>query len=200
MNMNTLPFPTFRRLAALAVLGLLLTVAVSRAQVPITIYARFANGTGVWAGEATDPGRLGWVKLRTVSFGTAVAASGAAPTFDSVVLNKAVDRITPQIFASLTSGAPINGGSGASDVTIDFTRPGIVVSEDVTFFRIELRLVSFADQKTSAGEGDELLLETVTLKNVAFRYTLWTILPNGTQGTSVVRSWSTATNTATFTP
>ena len=44
------------------------------------------------------------------------------------------------------------------------------------------------------------MTETVTLKNVAFRYTLWTILANGNQGTSVVRSWSTATNTATFTP
>ena len=90
-------------------LGLLLTASISHGQVPITIYARFANGTGVWAGEATDPGRVGWVKLRTVSFGTAVATSGAAPTFDSVVLAKTVDRITPQIFATLTSGAPING-------------------------------------------------------------------------------------------
>ena len=198
--MNTLPFPTFRRLAALAVLGLLLTVADSRAQVPISIYARFANGTGVWAGEITDPGRVCWVKLSAVSFGTAVASAGAAPTFESVVLTKTVDRLTPQIFASLTSGAPINGGPGAADVTIDFTRPSIVLSEDVTFFRIELRLVTFADQKTSASQGEEVLTETVTLKNVAFRYTLWTILTNGTQGTSVVRSWSTATNTATFTP
>ena len=83
-------------------------------------------------------------------------------------------------------------------MAIDFTRPG--PSDDVTFFRIELRLVNFVDQKTSAGEGDELLTETVTLKNVAFRYTLWTILPNGTQGGSVARSWSIFNNTATFAP
>ena len=87
-HMNTLRFPALRRLAALAVLGILLTVGVSRSHAQINIYARFANGTGSWAGESTDPGRTGWVNLRSVNFGTAVTVtfSGGTtvspPTFD----------------------------------------------------------------------------------------------------------------------
>ena len=200
--MNTNYLPALRRLAALAVLGILLTAGVARSHAQaITIYARFANGTGVWAGEVTDPGRLGWVKLKSVNFGAAITASGGTfspPTFDSVVLTKVVDRLTPQIFATLTSATPINGGSGVADVTIDFTRPG--PSDAVTFFRIELRLVIMVEQKSASTDGDELVTETVTMKNTAFRYTHWTILANGTQGASVVRSWSTGNNTATFTP
>ena len=203
--MNTLCFPALRRLAALAVLGLLLTVGVTRSYAQITVYARFANGTGVWVGESTDAGRTGWVNLRSVTFGSAInvsfsggGATVSPPTFDNVVLTKAVDRLTPQIFAALTPGVPINGGPGVADVTIEFVING--AAGPVTFFRVELRRVYFTEQKNAGSGGDDLVLETVTLKNVAFRYTHWVIQPNGSQGASTTSSWSTATNQPTFTP
>ncbi len=193
------------RAAALAVV-LLLTLGASLAHAQVTIYARFANGTGVWAGPSLDAGRTGWTNLKSVSFGTSVVVSFSGgggttvspPTFDSVVLTKNVDRLTPQIFGTLAAGTPIDGGVGVADVTLEFVTQG--VAGPVTYFRVELRRAYFVEQKSSAALGDDSVEEKVTLRNVAFRYTHWTLLPNGTQGTSVVRSWSTATNTATFTP
>ena len=96
--MKTLRFPALRRLAALAVFGILITVAapLCRAQSPISIYARFSNGTGVWAGESTDPGRTGWTNLSEISFGADHPATltnpGGTATFRSPALKKLVDN------------------------------------------------------------------------------------------------------------
>ncbi len=204
MNMNTHFY--FRLRATALAAALLLTLGASLSHAQINLYARFANGNAPWAGDSIDAGRTGWVNLKSASFGSSIPVTigggggttyGNA-TFDSVVLTKAVNRLTPQIFASLASGLAINGGPGVADVTLDFVKTGS--AGPVTFFRVELRLASFTQQKTTSSEGDSALDESVTLKNAAFRYTFWTILPNGTQGASQVQAWSLVNNTATFTP
>ena len=196
--MNTHHLPALRRLTALAVLGVLLTVGASLGRAQITIYDKFADGTGVWAGESTDAGRTGWTNLDNVNFGATNPGGGGVTAFDSVVIVKKVDRLSPQIFATLASGTQLNGGAGFPDVNIEFVKVG--AAGPVTFFRVELRLASFSQQSTAAGSGDDALRESVTLKNVAFRFTYWTIQPNGSQGASVVKSWSTSSNAPTFTP
>lgn len=194
---------TPRLLARVA--ALFLTLGASPGHAQVTMYARFANGNAPWAGASIDVGRSGWTNLTSVSFGTSVAVNfgGGSPTvgppaFDSVVLTKAVDRLTPQIFATLAPGTPIDGGLGVADVTLEFVTQ--TVAGPVTYFRVELRRAYLVEQKTAVAVGGNTVEETVALKNVAFRYTHWPILANGTQGTAVVRSWSSVSNTPTFTP
>src|SRR5262245_12585685 len=111
-----------------AVLGLtLLALAfapLARAQV--NIYVRFLDGTGAWAGESTAAGRTNWTTLSSVSFGINNAitigtsgggASAGRAAFDSVVLTKLVDRLTPQLLFAIGSGLALNAGGADGDVT-----------------------------------------------------------------------------------
>lgn len=200
--MNTLRCPAFRHVAALAVLGILLTVATPRCLAQVAIYARFLDGTGVWAGESTTPGRTGWTDFKSVSFGASIPVTiGGGGTvgrasFDEIVLTKLVDRLTPQIFANLSTGTPLSAGGANGDVTIEFVRT--VNAIPAVFFRYELKSAFFTKSSSSSAAGDAALTESVTMLAGAVRYTYWPILPNGTQGTPIVKVWNQVTNTATF--
>lgn len=202
--MNTLRCPGFRRVAALAVLGILLTVATPRCLAQVAIYAKVLDGTGVWAGESTTPGRTGWTDLKSVSFGASIPITiggGGGGTvgrasFDEIALTKLVDRLTPQIFATLSTGTSLNAGGANGDVTIEFVRT--VNAIPAVFFRYELKSAFFAKSSSSSAAGDAALTESVTMLAGAVRYTYWPILPNGTQGTPIVKVWNQVTNIATF--
>ena len=169
----------------------------------VSIFARFLDGTGVWAGESAGAGRTGWIDLKSVSFGASIPVTigGGGSTvgrasFDNIVVSKLVDRLTPQIFANLSTGTPLNGGGANGDATIEFVRT--VNATPVVFFRYELKTVLFTKSLSSSIVGDATLGETVTMVANAVRYTYWPILPNGTQGTPIIKMWNQATNTATF--
>ncbi len=199
--MNSLPCTRSR--AALS-LALLLLACVPLAHAQVNIYARFLDGTGVWAGESTAPGRTNWTTLSSVSFGvsnpTAIGGVGGGTgraVFDSVVLTKLVDLLTPQLMSALTTGTALNAGGANADVTIEFTKPG--ATGPVTFFRFEIKLAYISKTTSAAAASDGSVSETVTLVGGAFRYTYWPTLANGNLGTPVVKAWSQVMNTPTFT-
>ena len=198
--MNTLPFPAFRRLAALAALVFLLTAAAPRGLAQVTIYAKFLDGLGNWAGESTDPGRTGWAKLDSIALSfTNPTVIGGAPgpvVFNPGALTKAVDRLTPQIFANLASGSFLRNATLPADLTIEFVKQG--VAGPVVYFRVELKLVLFSSQKTDAATGDESVRENVEIQFGATKVTTWPILGNGTLGPPKIQSWSRVFNNSTF--
>ena len=184
--------------------ALLVFAGASLCQAQITVYAKFLDGTGVWAGESTAPGRTGWAELSSLSFGgsNAVTLSGAGGgasvgphKFDDIVLTKHVDRLSPQIFITLAGGTPLTTGSTA-DVTFEFVRTA--AAGPVTFFRVEYMTAYFKSLKSSSAAGDDSLIENVTLLAGSVRITYWPILANGSQGTPIVRMWNAITNTPTF--
>jgi type VI protein secretion system component Hcp len=188
-------------------LFLLIGASLGRAQGPISIYARFLDGTGVWAGESTKPGRTGWADLMNLAFGgeNAVTIGGgggggttARLSFDDVVLAKKVDRLTPQIFANLASGSSLNANNANGDVTFEFARSFVSGGNEVTFLRVEYRLVFFTKQGSSTSEGDDIVKDNVTMTAGATRITYWPILANGSQGTPIIKSWSVVLNNNTF--
>ena len=200
--MKSLRLPAFRRVAALAVFGILLALAapLCRAQSPISIYARFSNGTGVWAGESTEPGRTGWTNLREFSFGadnpSSVANPAGAVSFRAPALKKLVDRLSPQLFVTLALGAPLNLGTPNADLTVEFVR--VVNSNPVVFFRVELRQLYINGLSSAGVDGEDTLEESVTLSSAAMRFTHWIINPNGTQGASVTKTWNVASGNQNF--
>ena len=191
------------RLALASLIFLLAAANVSRAD--LNAYARFVDGTGVWAGEATAPGRAGWVVLKSISLGlenpsTIGSTSGGGGSgitkFTDIVLSKLIDRVTPQIFATLSSGTPLNGTAGIPDVILEFTRT--VAGTEMVFFRVEMKLVLFTSLTTAAADGDDDLTETVRMQCGAYRITEIPTNPNGTAGTPIVRSWSQVLNRNVF--
>jgi hypothetical protein len=204
--MNTRRTYSVVRLGCIVALFLLIGTTLSRAQGPISIYARFLDGTGVWAGESTKPGRTGWADLIDLAFGgkkPITFGSGGGTTvgqfsFESAVLGKKVDRLTPQILANLAAGIALNAGNSAGDVTFEFAREFVTGNGEVTFLRVEYRLVFFTMQNSDAASGDDVLKDNVTMTAGAKRITYWPILANGTQGTPVIKSWSVVLNNATF--
>jgi type VI protein secretion system component Hcp len=201
--MNTHSFAAFRRLAALAVLGILLTVGASHSQAQVTIYAKFLDGTiggSPWAGESTDPGRTGWAKLESFSFGftnASIVGGATAPVaFNPGAISKAVDRLTPQIFTNLASGTPLRNTALPADLTIEFVKDA--GAGPVVFFRVEMKLVYFSSQGTATNSGDDTVQENVQIQFGAVRVTNTPILPGGTLGTPVIRSWSHVLNNSTF--
>ena len=197
--MKTHPTSNLVRLAFAAALFLTLAAPLCRAQLPVSIYARLSNGTGVWAGESTDPGRTGWTNLREVSFGAdnSRGLSGTATaTFRSPALKKLVDRLSPQIFFTLASGGHLDLGAPNADLTVEFVR--VVNSIPVVFFRVEMRFLFINSTSSSAAAGEDTLQESVTFSGGSMRYTQWVINPNGTQGASVTKAWNVVTNSQTF--
>jgi len=206
LPMNTRRTLPIVRLGCFVALFLLIGISLCRAQGPISIYARFLDGTGVWAGESTKPGRSGWADLTNLAFGgeNAVTIGGggggstARLSFDDIVLGKKVDRLTPQIFANLASGSSLNAANANGDVTFEFARPFVSGGSEVTFLRLEYRFVFFTKQGSSTTEDDDVVKDNVTMTAGATRITFWPILANGSQGTPIVKSWSVVLNNNTF--
>lgn len=181
----------------MAAVLLLLTLGASLGRAQVTIYARFLNGTGVWAGESTAPGRTGWAELKSVSFGaysepTAGGGGGRRASFENITLSKNVDRLSPQIFSSVTQGTRLSSGG----VTIEFVRTA--AAGPVTFFRLELRDPLITQTSSSAAAGDGNILERLVINTDAMRYTHWPILANGSQGTPVVFAFDLAVGAPGF--
>ncbi|HZJ14708.1 MAG TPA: type VI secretion system tube protein Hcp [Chthoniobacteraceae bacterium] len=194
------------RLGCFVALFLFFGVSLCRAQGPVNIYAKFLDGTGVWSGESTKPGRKDWADLTNLSFGgkTPVTfGSGGGTTtgrltFDDIALSKKVDRLTPQIFANLASGGALNAGNSIGDVTFEFAREFVAGNGEVTFLRVEYRLVYFTAQNSSTATGDSVVNDNITMTAGATRITYWPILANGSQGTPIIKSWSVVLNNNTF--
>lgn len=198
---------TFRRYFAfpftscLGAIALLLMLSGQAAQAQIKIYAQFGPNSGVWAGELTG-NRAGWAELKSISFGslndlvigTTGGAGAGKATFQKVTISKVVDRLTPQFFATLTSGATINTGGV---VTVEFTRQ--IGGHERTFFKLEMKLVVVSEISTAASDGDDELRENVSLLCGAIRVTNSTYDPEGTLvGNPIAREWSVVKNNATF--
>ena len=192
------------RYAPLLVLALFLAVAPSSGNAQLKIYAQFADGTGVWAGESTAANRTGWVELDSVSFGTtntttlgsgSGGAGGGKAKFDSIELSKAIDRVTPQIFSTLTTGGFVAGLEGV--VTVEFVRQ--IGGVDRVVFKVEMKAVAFTRQQTSVGDGDDRLVENVTMQCGAMRITYPRLNPDGSPtGPPIEREWSIVLNNPTF--
>ncbi len=201
--MNTKFTFAFRRIAALLVLAVALTVGASRSMAQVTIYAKFLNGLSPWNGESTAAGRAGWAELDSISLGASTpvtigSASGGAGVgklaFDPIAISKVVDRLTPQIFSFLASGQNL-GGQTNGDLTIEFVRP--VGGTPTVFFRVELRLVFFVSTASTTTVGDDTVRENIKMLCGAQRITTVPIV-GGVPQTPVIRSWSQVLNNATF--
>lgn len=181
----------------MAAVLLLLTLGSSLGHAQVTIYGRFSDGTGVWAGESTAPGRTGWTEVKSVSFG-AINPPGATKTsFPPFSLAKNVDILSPQIFANVAGGLYVIPPAGSNaGVTIEFVRTG--AAGPVTFFRLELRDALITQTGSSAAASDGSSTENIAIDVLAMRYTSWPILANGSQGTPVVKSWNIANDNSTF--
>ncbi len=166
----------------------------------VTIYARFADGTGVWAGESTVTNRIGWLELNTVTFGAdnPVIVNGQPPstslTFRPLELVKKVDRLTPQLLMSTGAGTSIAGE--AVGLTVEFEK--VTAAGRQVFFKAEYKLVFVNSSNISGSGGDEDLFETVKLVYGAARYTNRSILPNGTLGSPVIGSWNQVQGNSSF--
>lgn len=187
------------RFAKLLLLGgVLLLVSGMSAQAQVTVYARFGNGTGVWAGELVNP-RAGWTVLKSASFGSESSPTtqgvGIGPmAFKKLEIEKVVDTLTPQFMVSMASGTAMN--VSGTDLTLEFEK--VTQAGAVVFFRVEFENVFFSSSAMSASTGDSELAEKVSLIYGSARYTSTPILANGTLGTPVVRSWNQVTGTSTF--
>ena len=198
--MNTHSSSAFRRLVALALLGVFLTVGASLCEAQVTIYAKFLDGAAVWAGESTDPGRSGWAKLDSFSFSftnpSVVGGSSAPVVFNPGAFSKPVDRLTPQIFANLASGTPLRNAALPADLIVEFVKTG--AAGPVVIFRVEMKLVVFSSQGTATATADLTVQENLQLQFGAVRITNYPILPSGLQGTPQIQSWSRVLNNGSF--
>ncbi len=201
--MNT-RFSSFtRRLLIVAVLGVFHTIGASVGFGQVTIYAKFLNGLTPWNGESTAQGRTGWAELESISLGAATpvtigAAAGGAGVgkleFDPIAISKVVDRLTPQIFATMASGQSLHGQTNG-DLTIEFVKP--VGGTPTVFFRVELKLVFFVSSASATTVGDDTVRENIKMVCGAQRITTVPIV-GGVAQPPVVRSWSQVLNTAAF--
>lgn len=178
--------------------GVLLMASGMSAQAQVTIYARFSNGTGVWAGELTTP-RVGWTVLKSASFGsesppTAQGVGIGPMAFKKLEIEKVVNTLTPQFLASMASGTSM--GVTGTDLTLEFEK--VTQAGAVVFFRVEFENVFFSSSAMSAATGDTELSEKVSLIYGSARYTSYPILANGTLGPAVIKSWNQVTASATF--
>ena len=178
--------------------GVLLMASGMSAQAQITIYARFSNGTGVWAGELTTP-RVGWTVLKSASFGsesppTAQGVGITPMAFKKLEIEKAVDTFTPQILVSMASGTSM--GVTGTDLTLEFEK--VTQAGAVVFFKVEFENVFFSSSAMSTSTGDTELSEKVSLIYGSARYTATPILANGSLGAPVIKSWNLVSGTPTF--
>lgn len=201
--MKTLRFTSLFRLAVLTVFGVLTFWCVPQTSAQVTIYAKFLNGATPWNGESTAAGRTGWAELESISLGAATpvtigSATGGAGAgklaFDPIAISKVVDRLTPQIFASMASGQNLSGQTNG-DLTIEFVRP--VGGTPTVFFRVELKLVFFVSSASTTTVGDVTVRENIKMLCGAQRITTVPIV-GGIPQTPVVRSWSQVLNNSTF--
>jgi type VI protein secretion system component Hcp len=166
----------------------------------VTIYAKFLDGTGSWGGPLTNSARVGWVTLKdfSMSFGSPAIFGGAtnAATFNPAAFSKEVDRLTPQIFYSIASGAALRNSSLPADMTIEFVKNA--GAGPVVFLRIEMKLVLFSSLSNSAAEFDDTVQEQIQLKFGALRLTSWPVLTDGTLGPPVIQSWSQVLGNGNF--
>ena len=171
----------------------------SAAQAQITIYAKFLDGAGNWAGELTG-GRQGWTALESavVSFSNPTAIGGAtAPVnFNPVILSKAVNKLTPQIFASTVLGTAVRNLTLPADLTLEYVTEG--PAGPVVFFRVEMRYLIFTSQKTATSTGSDAMQEDVEIQFGSVRLTSWPISPAGTQGTPKTDTWNRIKGTNNF--
>lgn len=187
------------RFAKLLLFGCVLLIAGGMsAQAQVTVYARFSNGTGVWAGELTAP-RVGWTVLKSAAFGSEsppmVQGVGVtAMVFKKLEIEKLVDTLTPQIMVSMASGTVVN--SNGTDLTLEFEK--VTQAGAVVFFKVEFENVFFSSSQMSTATGDSELAEKVSLVYGSARYTWTPILANGALGTPVIKSWNLASGTPTF--
>ena len=178
--------------------GVLLMAGGMSAQAQVTVYARFSNGTGVWAGELTGP-RVGWTVLKSASFGSESppVLQGVGITsmaFKKLQIEKEVNTLTPQILFLMASGSPMN--VTGTDLTLEFEK--VTQAGPVVFFKVEFEHVFFSSSEMSTATGDIELLEKVSLVYGSVRYTSNPILANGTLGPAQIRSWNQVTATPTF--
>ncbi len=202
--MKTTPSFRFPQLAPFAALFLFLVAPwPAHGQTVNKIYAKLSSGTGSWTGPVTVPAnRAGWVELQNFSFGTDATTTfpsggGASPGrafFRSLVLTKEVDRLTPQMFASLTTGTSVPQ-SGQASVIVEFV--GLYGANETTFLRVELKPVYLTTQKAAPSNGDSIH-EDITMVAASVRMTWWPVDSNGVQGTAISSSFNFQTNASTF--
>ncbi len=190
------PAHSRRRSLSIFLLTVLLSVAgsvLSKAQV--SIFAKFKDGTGAWAGELTGD-RAGWVKMESLSVGISntitTAGTNNKAGFDTAFITKEVDTVSPSIFGSIAAGTPV------SDVVFEFEKPGTTAGSRVVFYRVEMKNVYFTRSSASPNAEDGKISEGISFTCTAMRVTYIPLLPDGTQGTPVVKSWNLTTNSATF--
>lgn len=178
--------------------GVLLMVSGMSAQAQVTVYARFSNGTGVWAGELITP-RAGWTVLKSASFGSESSPTtqgvGIGPmAFKKLEIEKVVNTLTPQFMVSMASGNSMN--VTGTDLTLEFEK--VTQAGAVVFFRVEFENVFFSSSAMSSTTGDTELAEKVSLVYGSARYTAYPILANGALGTPVIKSWNQVAGIPTF--
>ena len=190
---------------------LLLLCAAAPCQGQVTIFAKFANGAGSWAGDVTRSelpagNQTGWVRLdnfavgfeHAITFPQGGGTSSGAVDLKAATFTKLVDRITPSIFGTLSTGNFLknDGASTAGVLIVEFSKDTPAGPKVIT--RMEFKTVFFTTQNPSGSTGDDEVRETVQMVYGSTRFTVWTLNGDNTVGTPTVNSWNRLTNTSNF--
>ena len=122
---------------------------------------------------------------------TTAGASAGRPKFGDVVVVKAVDQTSPQLFHAMVTG-------GRFPVAQLYVRRPAADDPGVPFLAYEFQQVAVSGMDWDAGSGD-VPAERVSLAYGALVVALRTVNAKGGAGSLTKRAWSVVTNTAKVT-
>lgn len=158
-----------------------------------SIYAKFGNGTGAYAGEVTTPAAYaGWALIPSVSNGFShahVTGQTTTPAASDISFLRSVDRLSPQLFQLMLTGSVIGGSTTAVGLTVDFVQAGATTP----YLRLEFKNAYVDSQSNSASTGDNGVYESISISFDAVRMTYYPAT-----GNPIVYSWTFSTNQASF--
>ncbi len=128
---------------------------------------------------------------QTTIGGTSGGAGSGKATFEPIVISKAIDAQTPALAYALVSG------SRYDTVTFEFFTAGGAKSPG-PIYSIACRLVMINKIQQAISQGDDTLIEEITLQYGAFQIKSRPINKDGMLGKEVMSQWSKVKNNSTF--
>jgi type VI secretion system Hcp family effector len=129
---------------------------------------------------------LGFNVNNTLGMPTGGGGGAARAEFQPIQALKRLDVTSPKLFIWVANGSHI------PEATIKFWK--IVDNEYISYFSIKLRDVSIASMSTTGGQGQEALLELISLSFSRIELTATPIGADGKPGAEIVTSWDLETN------
>jgi type VI secretion system secreted protein Hcp len=130
---------------------------------------------------------------QTTIGGTSGGAGSGKATFNPIVMTKRVDTTTPPLTMALVSGGRYD------TVTFDFFMSGAPQAKaSGPIYTIACKMVFVSKIQQSVSQGDDIIIEEITLQYGAIQIKSKPLNKDGTLGKEVIMQWSKVKNNNSF--